>query len=407
MSLFFYNIFCRYFFTIVLAIIAGIMSLPTLKALIEHLKSPDDTSKHMRLRRLIWTVFIPLILIAMLNVFNIRLPEIIVNEVNIYDDETDNNDGSVIIESHIRTYDLRNTEVLVTAVVEREFKQESDIDYKSNSGPDPKYLTYDGKSGISDTLVIYSDYETSVCRLKIPYKALYHKKGENYYSISITTYYRNNGKWEYLYNKDGFHAYSHTFKNSNLKRSGRNFSKSTAPQVPDTSQQARKKVTEPVPNSLLGITLGDSRATVQNLLTNKGVKFLDHESFIWPIFYFPVLYNQRFQDVKICFDTCGVENIRLMCYIESDNPKEWQNVYEALKEEMTKQYGNNSREFYLSYINYDYLAFAYDGNDGRICTFKNSDTGSSLSLMGDPMIGEHDYIEGDNWGGKIVLLLSK
>lgn len=348
MSIYSDILFTRYFFTIVLSIVAVIMFLPTFMAFLQCVQNPSDAAKKKRYRRLLWTVAIPLILLAMLYIFDIRFPEITAYDIKIYDDGIEKADGSLIVEAHIHAYDLRNTELMVTAEVNRDYKQENDIDYKNNRGPDPNCLTYDGKCGRSDTLLMHSDNDSCVCRLRIPYKALYHKKGDNSYTIFIYTHYNNNGKWERVYNKDGFHGYTHTFKTSNLKKPVSNSSKSTAKssnqsttkQVSQPTKSATKKGPQPIPNSLLGITLGDSKDKVRNILKERGVLFFDHGNSFHTFRYYPTLYHYNFHSIEIYFDASGVEGIFLDEYFKGDTPLEWMNVYEEIKNEMTKQYGN-------------------------------------------------------------------
>ena len=366
-----------------------------MKAFIDHMNCPEDASKHMRFRKLICTVFIPLIMITMLYLFDIRSPKISVYEVNVYDDGIEKEDGSIVVETHISAYDLKNTEVLVTAVVDRDYKQENDIDFESDSGPDPTYLTYDGKSGRSDTLVMYSDKETRVCRLRIPYKALYHEKGVNSYTISVTTHYRANGEWEYLYNKDGFHAYRHTFKTSNLKKPVRNIRKSTAsPKESQTTQNASTESIEPIPNSLLGIRLGDSKRMVRNLLSERGIEYIQLGQVIETFRYYPTIYNNEFHEVIINFDTCGVKSIHLKKYIESDDSNEWEKSYESVKQELTKRYGDSKKNSMSAY-KHGFLEYIYeDERDGKGCIFSNSGNNNFLILMGDPqydIVNEEGY----------------
>lgn len=399
MSIYSDILFTRNFFTIVLSIVAVIMFLPTFMAFLQCVKNPSDAAKKKRYRRLLWTVAIPLILLAMLFIFDIGFPEITAYDIKIYDDGIEKADGSLIVEAHIHAYDLRNTELMVTAEVNRDYKQENDIDYKNNRGPDPNCLTYDGKCGRSDTLLMHSDNDSCVCRLRIPYKALYHKKGDNSYTIFIYTHYNNNGKWVRVYNKDGFHGYTHTFKTSNLKKpvsnSSQSSNQSTTKQVSQTTKSATKKGPQPIPNSLLGITLGDSKDKVRNILKERGVAFSDLNDLLWTFNYFPLLYKYIFNDVKIYFDEGGVESIYLEKYFDGDTPLEWMTVYKELKAEITKQHGEGES------LTPELFPWEEEMN-GTGMYIKNPKNNSRLILWGDPKSGRKIFL-----GGRVALLLEK
>jgi hypothetical protein len=182
-----------------------------------------------------------MILLALLYICNIRNPKVFVGNVTITSDETVEGESGIDITFFLDTYDMRGLQLEVSAEVTREYKGENDVDYQSSVGSDN---TSEGMMGRTKTLYL-SDRDAQYHTIHIPYKALYHKKGLNSYSVAIRTYYIDGNRRTYLYNGDGYHAYSHTFKTSNVdkskgtKKSNTEYAKKIEPQ---SNRKEDKKV---------------------------------------------------------------------------------------------------------------------------------------------------------------------
>ena len=396
-------VFCRYSISIVLTVVTGVLAIPAIIAFVQHRQNPEDRVLHVRFKRWLWITLAPLILLACLYIFDIKEPEIEVFKVEISEDGIGERDGAIIVEPYFSAYDLRNTEVLVTAIVSRDYTQEKEENVE-----------------ISDTVFIPSNNYTHKSHIRIPFKALKHKKGENAYSICIKTYYRDKDQWRYLYNRDGFHAYTHTFKTSNLKKrnSGRAVTANSKPAVgtavkpitkqeaPRTAQTASKQGSQSVPNSLMGITIGDSKATVRSLLAQKNIEFEEEKNeptgmtFFYSKNYRPKLLNWTFDQMAVYFKGNNVRAVVL--WIEEATPEDiwemmythsWEDEYEVLQEKLMEQYGWH----YSAAISKEHAQGL--NKDGQCCVFINEDLGCAWILQGESNTEDPDIL------GEVALIV--
>lgn len=410
-------VFCRYSISIVLTVVTGVLAIPAIIAFVLHRQNPEDRVQHVRFKRWLWITLAPLILLACLYIFDIKEPKIEVFKVEILEDGIGGeSDDAIIVEPYFSAYDLRNTEVLVTAIVSRDYTQEKEEDVE-----------------ISDTVFIPSNNYMHMSHIRIPFKALKHKKGENAYSICIKTYYRDKGQWRYLYNRDGFHAYTHTFKTSNLKQrnTGRAVTANSKPAVgttaakpaakqvstaaaapiakqeaPRTAQTASKQGSQSVPNSLMGITIGDSKATVRSLLAQKNIAFEEEKdeptgmTYFYSKNYRPKLLNWTFDQMAVYFKGNNVRAVVL--WIEAATPEDiwemmythtWEEEYEVLQEKLMEQYGRH----YSAAISKEHAQGL--NKDGQCCVFINEDLGCAWVLQGE------SYTEGPDILGEVALIV--
>ena len=386
-------VFCRYSISIVLTVVTGVLAIPAIIAFVRHKQVPENRVLHVRFKRWLWITLAPLILLACLYIFDIKEPKIEVFKVEILEDGIGGeSDDAIIVEPYFSAYDLRNTEVLVTAIVSRDYTQEKEEDVE-----------------ISDTVFIPSNNYMHMSHIRIPFKALKHKKGENAYSICIKTYYRDKGQWRYLYNSDGFHAYKHTFKTSNLKRrnTGRAMTANSKPVVgtavkpitkleaPKAAQTTPKQGSQDVPNNLFGIALGDSKATVRSILAQKNIAFEEEKdeptgmTYFYSKNYQPKLFNWSFDQLLVYFEGNNVRTVVL--WIEEATPENlweamymrtWEEEFNVLKERLNEQYGKH----YSDVISKEYIKEI--GKDGKCCVFTNDDMSYFLTLLGKPEFEE-------------------
>lgn len=395
-------VFCRYSISIVLAIVTGVLAIPAIIAFVLHRQNPEDRVQHVRFKRWLWITLAPLILLACLYIFDIKEPKIEVFKVEISEDGIGESDGAIIVEPYFSAYDLRNTEVLVTAIVSRDYTQEKEEDVE-----------------ISDTVFIPSNNYMHMSHIRIPFKALKHKKGENAYSICIKTFYRDKGQWRYLYNRDGFHAYTHTFKTSNLTKKGSTAAKPAAKQVstaaaapiakqeaPRTAQTASKQGSQSVPNSLMGITIGDSKATVRSLFAQKNIAFEEEKdeptgmTYFYSKNYRPKLFNWSFDQMAVYFEGNNVRAVVL--WIEEATPEDlweamymhtWEEEFEVLQEKLMEQYGRH----YSAAISKEHAQGL--NKDGQCCVFINEDLGCAWVLQGESNTEDPDIL------GEVALIV--
>lgn len=395
-------VFCRYSISIVLAIVAGVLAIPAIIAFVRHKQVPEDRVQHVRFKRWLWITLAPLILLACLYIFDIKEPHIEVFKVEISEDGIGESDGAIIVEPYFSAYDLRNTEVQVTAIVDRDYTQGA-----------KEYVA------VSDTVFVPRDKSMHMSHIRIPFKALKHKKGTNAYSICIKTYYRDKGQWRYLYNRDGFHAYTRDFKTSNLSKQGSTAAKPAAKQVstaaaapiakqeaPRAAQTASKQGSQSVPNSLMGITIGDSKATVRSLLAQKNIAFEEEKNEPTGMTYFysknyrPKLLNWTFDQMAVYFKGNNVRAVVL--WIEEATPEDlwemmythsWEDEYKVLQEKLMEQYGRH----YSAAISKEHAQGL--NKDGQCCVFINEDLGCAWVLQGESNTEDPDIL------GEVALIV--
>lgn len=399
-------VFCRYSISIVLAIVAGVLAIPAIIAFVRHKQVPEDRVQHVRFKRWLWITLAPLILLACLYIFDIKEPHIEVFKVEISEDGIGESDGAIIVEPYFSAYDLRNTEVQVTAIVDRDYTQGA-----------KEYVA------VSDTVFVPRDKSMHMSHIRIPFKALKHKKGTNAYSICIKTYYRDKGQWRYLYNRDGFHAYTRDFKTSNLSKQGSTAAKPAAKpaakqvstaaaapiakqEAPRTAQTASKQGSQSVPNSLMGITIGDSKATVRSLLAQKNIAFEEEKdeptgmTYFYSKNYRPKLLNWTFDQMAVYFKGNNVRAVVL--WIEEATPEDlwemmythsWEDEYEVLQEKLMEQYGRH----YSAAISKEHAQGL--NKDGQCCVFINEDLGCAWILQGESNTEDPDIL------GEVALIV--
>lgn len=395
-------VFCRYSISIVLTVVTGVLAIPAIIAFVLHRQNPENRVLHVRFKRWLWITLAPLILLACLYIFDIKEPHIEVFKVEILEDGIGESDGAIIVKPYFHAYDLRNTEVLVTAIVSRDYTQEKEEDVE-----------------ISDTVFMSSNNYKHMSHIRIPFKALKHKKGTNAYSICIKTYYRDKGQWRYLYNSDGFHAYTHTFKTSNLTKKGSTAAKPAAKQVstaaavpitkqeaPRTAQTVSKQGSQSVPNSLMGITIGDSKATVRSLLAQKNIAFEEEKdeptgmTYFYSKNYRPKAFNWSFDQMAVYFKGNNVRAVVL--WIEEATPEDiwemmythsWEDEFDVLKERLNEQYGKH----YSDVISKEYIKEI--GKDGKCCVFTNEVLDCVLILQGETNREDPDIL------GEVALIV--
>lgn len=399
-------VFCRYSISIVLAIVAGVLAIPAIIAFVRHKQVPEDRVQHVRFKRWLWITLAPLILLACLYIFDIKEPHIEVFKVEISEDGIGESDGAIIVEPYFSAYDLRNTEVQVTAIVDRDYTQGA-----------KEYVA------VSDTVFVPRDKSMHMSHIRIPFKALKHKKGTNAYSICIKTFYRDKGQWRYLYNRDGFHAYTRDFKTSNLSKQGSTAAKPAAKpaakqvstaaaapiakqEAPRAAQTASKQGSQSVPNSLMGITIGDSKATVRSLLAQKNIAFEEEKdeptgmTYFYSKNYRPKLLNRTFDQMAVYFKGNNVRAVVL--WIEEATPEDlwemmythsWEDEYEVLQEKLMEQYGRH----YSAAISKEHAQGL--NKDGQCCVFINEDLGCAWVLQGESNTEDPDIL------GEVALIV--
>ena len=367
---------------------------------------PEDRVQHVRFKRWLWITLAPLILLACLYIFDIKEPHIEVFKVEISEDGIGESDGAIIVEPYFSAYDLRNTEVQVTAIVDRDYTQGA-----------KEYVA------VSDTVFVPRDKSMHMSHIRIPFKALKHKKGTNAYSICIKTYYRDKGQWRYLYNRDGFHAYTRDFKTSNLSKQGSTAAKPAAKpaakqvstaaaapiakqEAPRAAQTASKQGSQSVPNSLMGITIGDSKATVRSLLVQKNIAFEEEKDEATGMTYFysknyrPKAFNWTFDQMAVYFKGNNVRAVVL--WIEEATPEDlwemmythsWEDEYEVLQEKLMEQYGRH----YSAAISKEHAQGL--NKDGQCCVFINEDLGCAWVLQGESNTEDPDIL------GEVALIV--
>lgn len=344
-----------------------------------------------------------MILLALLYICNIRNPKVFVGNVTITSDETVEGESGIDITFFLDTYDMRGLQLEVSAEVTREYKGENDVDYQSSVGSDN---TSEGMMGRTKTLYL-SDRDAQYHTIHIPYKALYHKKGLNSYSVAIMTYYIDGNKRTYLYNGDGYHAYSHTFKTSNVDKKKRASSVKNEDQ-PKTATKAattKSKTTRALPHSMLGINYYDSTEKVRKVLAQKGIQY-DEDKDEYGFLYFqckdysPELFGRTFDDMRIYFDDKGVMSFNL-CYLESYSryTHVWEEYYELLKKEIFCQYAG----YYDSSLT-ETLVKSIEAYD--VQAFRDKNTDDVILLMSHKIV-EDDYLYPIDIDGYVELELRR
>ena len=241
------NKFCRITVSTFLLRISLLIAIPTIFTWIYAKQNKENRSAKKWKWFLLSCTLLPLLLIFIMYEparKTMRNPLVRVNNVNIYDDDEED---ELVIDFATQTYDLKGCTVYWSAEIEREYKQSKDNDFNTRRGPIEEYQALDGTTmGSWEYRNINSDFnDWSHFSIRVPYDAIYHKKGKNTYSVIITTHYsdydvysRNEHKTHHLYNFDGYHQYTHTFKTSNLNKKHRSTAKQSTNNKPAQSQIA-------------------------------------------------------------------------------------------------------------------------------------------------------------------------